>query len=63
MKITIEGEPKEVAAYELALKDGNREVFNISQPTISKEEFDSSAKKLAESFANSKPVVCPRKWD
>jgi hypothetical protein len=29
MKITIKGEPKEIAALELALKDGKKTVFNV----------------------------------
>lgn len=31
MKITIEGEPKEIAAYELALKDGKDDVDKIAE--------------------------------
>ena len=29
MEITIEGEPKEIAALELALKDGNKNQFQL----------------------------------
>lgn len=36
MKITIEGEPKEIAALELALKDGkgSNSVFNCEAPAV-----------------------------
>ena len=43
MKITIEGEPKEIAALELALKDGspdNRKCVKFSVPTGIKYHVD-----------------------
>lgn len=39
MKITIEGEPKEIAALELALKDGRQTEFTVA---IDKKQLNGS---------------------
>lgn len=51
MKITVEGEPKEIAALELALKNGNQTV-RITNQTITEKQGSTK-----------EPVECPRKWD
>ena len=50
MKIIIEGEPKEIAAYELALKDGKEIVINQNvkvRDTETPEEFSKKANQYA----------------
>jgi len=43
MKITIDGEPKEIAAYELALKDGKAETYFATINAESVKDFSEIA--------------------
>ena len=58
MKITIEREPKEIATYELALKDGKNAKLPFT-PTDS--DWESSSRRCSpESISTDRPKAIPK---